>query len=154
MNDHFRPTAKSIILDIASRKGQIVYGQQSVNQQLPKRLRRETTDYDILTKKPKEEAIELTARLNRLYGNKYRVKEAKHKGTYKVKDIKTGETIVDYTLKRKSPKTKTMLGVKYADTEYAKRKIKKILKDKNSSYRHEKDLDILDRIKQVEKKVW
>lgn len=154
MSDYFRPSAKSIILDIASRKGQIVYGQQSINQQLPPRLRRETKDYDILAKQPKKEAEMLAYRLNRIYGNRYEVKPAIHKGTYKVKDIETGETLVDYTSPRRHPKTKNLLGVKYADTDYAKRKIKKILKDIKSEFRWAKDKDILERIKKVEKKIW
>lgn len=154
MTDYFRPTAKSIILDVASRKGQIVYGQQSINQQLSPHLRRKTKDYDILAKQPKKEAEMLVYRLNRLYGNKYEVKPARHKGTYKVKDMTTGETLVDYTSPRRHPKTKRVLGVKYADTNYAKRKIKKILKDINSEYRWEKDKDILKRIKKMEKKIW
>ncbi|MFO7888282.1 MAG: hypothetical protein R6U59_08185 [Eubacteriales bacterium] len=154
MVDYLRPTPKSIILEIASKKGQVVYGQQSINQQLPPYLRRETKDYDILTKKPKQEADMLAYRLNRIYGNKYKVKPAKHRGTYKVKDIDTGETIADYTSPRRPPKSKNLLGVKYADTDYAKRKIKKILKDDKSKYRWEKDKDVLERIKKVEKKIW
>jgi len=154
MSESFRPTAKSIILDIASRKGQIVYGQQSINQQLPSHLKRKTKDYDIFAKQPKKEAEMLVYRLNKIYGEKYKVIPARHKGTYKVMDAITGENIVDYTSPRRKPKTKNILGVKYADTNYAKRKIKKILKDPNSKFRWEKDKDVLNRIKKVEKKIW
>ncbi len=34
--------AKNIILNIASKKGQVVYGQRAINQQIPTHLKRKT----------------------------------------------------------------------------------------------------------------
>ncbi len=92
-------------------------------------------------------------KLNKQNGN-YAVVKAKYGRTWKVKDTKTGETIADYTQPGRYPKTKKILGVKYADTDSAKRKIGKILKDKSSSYRHDKDRDMLERIKKGEIMPW
>lgn len=144
---------ENIILDIASRKNQIVYGQQAVNRQIPTYLKKKTKDYDILTKNPKAAAEELVRRLKQQNGD-YEIKKAIYKRTWKVKDKKTGETIADYTQPSRYPKTKTILGVKYADTEYSKRKILKTLRNEFAKYRWEKDKDVLQRIKKGEQKIW
>lgn len=141
------------ILDLASKNKQIVYGQQAINQQLPIYLRKKTKDYDIYTKEPEKAAKELLKRL-KMNNGEYEIKKAKYGRTYKIKDKKTGETIVDYTQPGRYPKTKNILGVKYADTDFAKRKIKKILKDESASYRWEKDKDTLERIKKGEIMPW
>lgn len=141
------------ILDLASKKSQVVYGAQSTNIQLPTNLRRKTSDYDILTKKPEKAAKELANRLNKEFGNGFKVVKARYSKTFKVKD-KEGKTVADYTATTKKPKTKTILGVKYASTDYQKRKIRKILKDEGSKFRWDKDLDTLQRIKKGEKDIW
>jgi hypothetical protein len=143
---------RNIILELASKKRQIVYGQQAINEQLPTHLKRKTKDYDILTKKPELAAKELADKLNKQNGN-YKVVKAIYSRTWKVKDDK-GETVADYTRPSRYPKTKTILGVKYADTSYAKRKIDKILKDEKAKYRWDKDKDILERIKKGEVMPW
>lgn len=146
---------RNIILSLAQKNRQVIYGGQSTNIQLPKHLRRDTSDYDILTKKPKFFAEKLASMLNKEYrNNDFKVEEAFHKGTYKVKDSK-GNTLVDYTYTTKKPKSKLVLGVRYADVNYSERKLKKILKDESSSFRHEKDLNTIKRIKEYKNiKLW
>lgn len=148
-------SAKNIILDLASKQRQVVYGQQSINQQLPVHLRRETEDFDILAVHPKKSAYELAEKLNKRFGEgNFTVERAKYNKTWKVKS-KDGKTVADYTkvLGRK-PKSKLILGVHYADTDYSKRKINKILKDESSSYRHDKDRDTLNRLKEGDVELW
>src|SRR6056297_334153 len=113
-----------------SKKNQIVYGQQSINSQLPTHLKRKTVDYDIFTKNPRRAAEELTEKLNKQNSN-YKVVKAKYGRTWKVKN-KEGETVVDYTRPGRKPRTKNILGVKYADLEYSKRKAKKILRNEKA----------------------
>lgn len=143
---------RNIILNLAVKRNQIVYGQQSVNEQLPSYLKRKTKDYDILTKNPKESAQELAELLNKQNGN-YKVVKAIYGRTWKVKN-EQGETIADYTRPGRLPNTKNVLGVKYADLEYSKRKAQKILKKPEASYRWEKDRDLIDRIKKGGRKQW
>lgn len=146
-----KPT-RNIILELASKKDQIVYGQQSINQQLPTYLKKKTVDYDIFTKNPKGAAEALAEILNKQNGN-YKVVKAKYGRTWKVKN-EQGETIADYTQPSRYPRTKNILGVKYATPEYAKDKIKRILKDEKAKYRWDKDLDTLKRIKKGETMPW
>lgn len=142
-------TARGILLNLIAQKKQTIYGARAINRQLPLNLRRETYDYDILTKKPKQAAEELVMKLNKEYGQEeFKVVPAKHKGTYKVKEVKTGKTIADYTGTTKKPKSKKVLGVRYANLPYQERKLKRILKDEASAFRHEKDIETLQRIKQ------
>ena len=140
---------KNVILDMAQKKKQVVYGQQSVNIQIPAHLRRETKDYDIYTKKPEQSAKELVERLNKKYGDgKFEVVKGINKKTYKVKRGK--DTVADYTGTTRKPISKKVLGVAYANIGYQKSKIKKILKDPKALYRHEKDRDTLDKINKSE----
>lgn len=142
---------KNIIMDLASKKGQIIYGQRAINQQLPSHLKRKTVDYDIYSSKPEQAAKALAMKLNK-NGN-FEVVKAKYGRTWKVKD-KSGETIADYTQPGRHPKTKNVLGVKYAELSASKRKIGKILRDESSFYRHDKDREMLSRIKKGEIQPW
>lgn len=145
-------TARGIILNLAKERKQVIYGAQSINRQLPSNLRKPTKDYDILTKQPKKSAEELALRLNKEYGKeKFKVVPARYSKTFKVKDIDTNETIADYTRTTKKPKSINEFGVNYAKVDYQEGKIKKILKDESSKFRHDKDFDTLQRIKQSKK---
>ena len=139
---------KQIILQDASEDGHIVFGARASNIQLPPHLKKHTEDFDIFTKKSKQEAEETEKKLDKAYGGDYfRVQEAKHKGTYKVKSNVTGRTVADYTSQGKKPNFKKILGVKYATLNSIKRKIGKTLRDEAQSFRHDKDRETLQRIK-------
>jgi hypothetical protein len=139
--------ARQIILDKAQKEQQIIYGARAINRQLPIYLKKKTEDYDILTKKPKSSAEELVNELNRRLGKKeYVVVKAKHKGTYKIKDI-SGRTIVDYTQLKRIPKNIASWGNRYYDIKSIKKNIQKRLKDPTKEFRKQKDLDALNRIR-------
>lgn len=146
--------AEGILKGELARQKQIVYGARASNINLPSYLQKHTTDYDVLTKKPKKSAEELMKKLNREYGGEYfRIEPAQHKGTFKVKSNVTNKTIVDFTRAYRHPKTTEHLGIKYATTESIKRAIKKSLKKPEAEFRKEKDLELLQRIK-LGKKLW
>jgi len=142
---------RGILLNLVAKNRQVIYGATSVNYYLPPHLRRETKDIDILTKKPKMYAEEAVRELNKNIKNGFRVEEAKHVGTFKVKDVKTGKTIADYTRTTKQPKSYNLFGVRFATEKYSEGKLKKVLRDEASKHRWEKDRDTLQRIKQARK---
>ena len=146
---------RNIILNLAQKHRQIIHGQQSTNIQLPQHLRRDTTDYDIYTKKAKFMADKLVEELNKEHGKNYYVEPAVHKGTFKVKDWE-GHTIADYTEHiGRNPKTTNILGIHYTKPSYSEYKLKKLIKDEKNKFRNEKDLNTLNKIKQYKKiKVW
>jgi hypothetical protein len=136
------------ILNLAQKKGQIVYGARATNVQLPTYLRKKTEDYDILTKKPKKSARELVNELKKVTGKDFKIEKAQHKGTYK---IKLGDkTIVDYTQLKKLPKIKESWGIKYKDLSSIKKSTRRLIKKPSAEFRRDKDLSTLDRIKQLE----
>jgi hypothetical protein len=144
--------AKQLILQDAAKDEHIVFGAQASNAQLPSHLKKHTEDFDIFTKKSKKEAEEMEKKLDKAYGGDYfRVQPAKHKGTYKVKSNVTNRTVADYTSQGKKPRTKNILGVKYATLSSIKRKISKTLRDEKQEFRHDKDRETLQRIKLHEK---
>lgn len=144
--------AKQLILQDAAEDGHIIFGAQASNAQLPPQLRKHTEDIDIFTKKSKKEAEQMEKKLDKAYGGDYfRVQQAEHKGTYKVKSNVTNRTVADYTSQGKKPSVKKILGVKYATLSSIKRKLGKTLRDEASSFRHDKDRETLQRIKLHEK---
>ena len=147
----YTPTKQDIvnaILNKAQKERQIIHGARAVNIQLPPHLRRKTKDYDVYTKNPEKHAKELANELNKKFKNGFKVVKGKHKGTFKVK--KNDETIVDYTQVTKHPKTINQLGVRYARTDYAKRKLRKLIRDETKAFRREKDIETLEKLKRGE----
>jgi hypothetical protein len=136
---------RTLVLNKAQSKGQIIYGARAINQQVPTYLRKETKDYDILTKNPKKSAIELANDIKRVTSKQVSVEPATHKGTYKVKV--NGESVVDYTQLKGTPKIKKSWGNKYQDIKTIKRNIQKRIRDPTKEFRKEKDLEALGRIK-------
>jgi glutamate synthase domain-containing protein 2 len=136
---------RALVLNKAQSKGQIVYGARAINQQVPDYLKKKTEDYDILTKKPKKSAQELANEIRKITSKQVSVEPAKHKGTYKVKI--NGESVVDYTQIKRTPKTKFSWGNKYYDIKSIKQNIAKRVKDPTKEFRKEKDLDAFRRIK-------
>ena len=144
--------ANQLILQDATEDGHIIYGAQALNMQLPPHLKKHTEDFDIYTKKSKQEAEQMEKKLDKAYnGDYFKVKEAKHKGTYKVKSNVTNRTVADYTSQGKKPSFKKILGTKYATINSIKRKIGKTLRDEAQAFRHDKDRETLQRIKLHEK---
>jgi len=137
---------RQIILDTAQKENQIVHGSRAFNIQAPYYLRKKTKDYDILTTKPKKSAQSVSKRLRRVLGKDVKVVKGYHKGTYKVKV--NGRTIADYTQLKTKPKVKKHWGIKVRDIKSIKRDAQRLLK--KVPYRKEKDLDTLQRIKQIE----
>ena len=150
LSDDSELTIRSIVLNLAQKKGQIVQGTRALNPQLPIRLQRKTEDYDILTNNPKKSAKETAEYLKRYTSKTVELRPAKHKGTYRV--IVNGKVVADYTqITRKIP-TKKILGVKYVDIKQIKRGANKRVNISTKSFRREKDLDTLERIRQIESK--
>lgn len=137
---------RQIILDKAQKKEQIIHGARAINRQLPTYLRKETEDYDVLTRKPKQSAEELVEELNKRVGkNEFRIEKAQHKGTFKIKDS-SGKTIADYTQLKKVPKTVTSWGNKFYNLSSIKKNIQKRLHNPTKEFRKEKDMNALGRI--------
>ncbi len=146
-----RSKVKEVILKNARRKGHIIFGARSVNQQIPKFLHKHTEDYDIFSKTPETTAKRVEKKLDKSFGgNFFSVKEALHKGTFKVQNNVTKSNVADYSKPdRKVPFVKRK-GVKYAKLSFQKEQIKKSLSDPASKFRHNKDLESRQRIKIAE----
>jgi len=154
-----KPFIDKIILNMARKKKQVIYGARSIEAQNPL-FARDTSDYDILSKHPKSDANELKRKLNRLMQiNYFYSKPAKHKGTFKVKgigmdmkkDTEDDESIADYTgqltgMSNNVPTYKKN-GVRYRLLKIELERKKAILKDPEFAFRREKDKDDINRIK-------
>ena len=144
-----------IILNIAKQRKQIIYGARSIQKQA-NLFSRDTKDYDIFDKNPKRSAQILQRKLDKNVGfDFYYMKEAEHKGTWKVKNkgadgiqnTKDDESIADYTKPDKKIKFVMINGIRYRVLkEELKRKVATV-KDPEFKFRHEKDKDDIRRIK-------
>jgi len=138
-----------VVLDTATKEGQIVHGARAFNLQSPTYLRKRTIDYDILTKKPKKYAQEVAKQLSRRLGKEVKVVKGSHKETYRVKV--NGEVVTDYTQLKYKPKTKKVWGTQVKDIKSIKRSVQRLIKKKESEFRREKDISTLDRIQEIER---
>jgi len=132
---------------------EVIYGARAINVRVSKNLKRKTTDYDIYTKNPRKQALEAEQKLDKHMGfNAFESKVAQHKGTWKVKSRVTGEGVADYSKPNNKIPYDKIKGKKYIKISRIKQTIKKTLKDPESTYRHAKDKDALNRIKIHEKR--
>jgi hypothetical protein len=128
---------------------EVVYGARALNKQFPPFLREETVDFDIYSKKPKEDAKEVEQALDNHFGGDYfSVEPAQHPNTWKVKGI-NGKTYADYTKKPQGIQSKKIDGVNYQTLKSNATHIKRTLKDETAKYRWKKDRDALNRIKLI-----
>ena len=141
-------TIRGVILDYAQKNKQIIYGSRGFNLQAPTILRKKTSDYDLLAKKPKKSAHEVAKILRRRLKREVTVKKAVHKGTWKV--LIDDEPVIDYTQIKRKPKTKKVWGLKVKDIKAVKKNVRRLIKKPETKFRREKDIDVLDRIKQIE----
>lgn len=141
----------TVIINHVKKKGLILFGQKAVNRQLPKDLRKDTEDYDIFSQTPKKTAKRIERKLDRKFkGDFFFVKEALHKGTYKINSHVGNKGIADVSKPdRKVPIVKRK-GIKLAALSFQKQQIKKSLNDPESKFRHPKDREVRSRIKIAE----
>ena len=138
-----------VVLSKAQKDNQIIHGSRAYNAQSPQHLRKSTTDWDILTKKPKKAAEEVAKTLKRRLGKDVNVVKGSHKGTYRVKIGK--EVIADYTQIKTAPKTNKSWGNQYRSIKSIKRNATRLSNNPKLDYRKAKDLDTLSRIKKIER---
>lgn len=140
---------RAIILDNAKEKNQIVHGASAFNIQSPDYLKKETSDYDVLTKRPKKSAYETARKLSRVLNKEVVVKKGRHPGTYKVQV--DNKTVADYTQLRNSPRTVKSWGVKVKSINSIKRNAQRLVKNPKTEFRREKDMDTLTKIREIER---
>jgi hypothetical protein len=144
-----------IILEIVKKEFDIVYGAQSIKKQIGF-LGRETYDWDIFSKNPKQSASKTHRELEEIKkGNQFFVKPAIHKGTYKVMSVgqdnkpktKDDVGIVDFTIMPKpEPPFKNINGIRYRTISKEESAKNKALRDKTQKFRWEKDQEDKNRI--------
>ncbi len=138
-----------IVREIKKRK-LILFGARSLNRQLPKFLKKETKDYDIIVTKrePQQVAKELERKLDKRFkGNLFFVEKGKAKGVYKVKRTLGKEGIIDVVkVQEKVPFVKRR-GVRVSTLDFEKAKIKESLANPEAKFRHDKDRERRERIR-------
>ena len=140
-----------VVLSTIGKK-EVIYGARALNKRFPKHLDRQTTDYDVYSPTPQKDARQAERRLDKHFGGDYfHVKQAQHKGTYKVVSKINGEGYADFTKPEQKIPADKIGGKRYVKLSHVKKTIRKTLKDPESKYRHAKDRDALNRILIYEK---
>jgi len=143
---------KAAVINFLKKKKNIVYGQRSINSQ-SKYLHRSTDDWDAYSKNPKSDAHKLQAKLDKIAAaDYYYSKEAKHKGTFKVKGLGNDlvpsaddESIADFSKPEGKIQTVKKDGVRYRHLKQEIAAKQRSLADPTQKFRHEKDKGDLDR---------
>lgn len=137
---------------------EIVYGARAMNIHLPINLRRHTRDYDIYSRTPKAKAIKLEKALDRdSGGNFFYVKQALHKGTWKVMDIGLDNRrgtyddfgVADYSKPDRKIRFNIINNIRYASLSERAKDARKSLRNPRFQFRHSKDRFDLWRINQA-----
>lgn len=125
-----------------------IYGGRAMNESLPIHLRTITTDYDIFSSNPRRSARQLERKLDRQAGGDcFVVRQAQHRGTWKVVRKNDNKGIADFTKPKERFGSIRNDGVSYTDLDYEEKKRKQMLRDKKAKYRHDKARDDLTRIR-------
>ena len=132
--------------------GEIIYGEQALKKRFPKWLERQTIDFDIYAKHPKREAIETEQALDRRFGGDFfKVEPAQHEGTWKVISNVNNQGYADFSIPDEPVPFDKIGKHNYVSLEVEKKHRRKSLSDPDSSWRHGKDRDALNRILIYEK---
>jgi len=146
---------KGLILGVAKKRNQVVYGARSIEAQ-NNLFARDTKDWDVFDKNPKKVSKIVEKLLNKeMKSNYFYSKEAMHKGTWKVKGIgddnimgtPDDEDIADYSKLEKGVPFIIKNGVRYRKLKEEIKAKKKSVADPEFEFRHKKDKDDLNRIK-------
>ena len=146
-----KPKIRKTILKQTKKDNNVIYGARAVMAQAHPVTRRLTEDYDIYSKTPRRSAKKLECSLDKQFGrDQFYVKEAMHKGTWKVMDrglkksVKDDAGIVDYSKPDRKVRTVVRNGIRYVHITETKKDKKRSLKDPQSAFRHKKDQRDLD----------
>lgn len=132
----------------------IVHGTRSRNAQLPRNLTRKTRDWDVFAKNPKKAAMNMEKALDKKFrGDFFSVKKGatKRLKVHKVVSNVTGKGFVDFSVPDRQVPTIAKRGVRFATLQDQVRRARKVVKNPEASFRREKDLDFLRRVKKFEK---
>lgn len=157
-----RGDSKRIILKNVQRNNGVVYGASAAQIRMGA-LARPTTDVDAFVRNPKMVAMQTEKQLDNSWGkDQFYVKQAKHKGTYKIKnkgfDMKKGTkddfTVADFSNPpRQMPPYNNINGLNVVRLSHIQQTKSQSLKDPRYKFRHPKDSEDINRIKFFNKKL-
>ena len=146
---------KRIILSNVQRNDGVVYGATAAQMRMGSNAR-QTRDVDAFVRNPRRVAQQTEKQLDSNWGSdQFYNKQAKHKGTWKVKDKgfdgKMGtdddKTVADFSpMTKPAPRTSVIGGMKVVELSHVKQTKSKSLENNKFKYRHPKDREDVDRI--------
>ena len=152
---------KRVLLGQTKKEGNLVYGGQSLRAQMGA-IARKTRDYDIFSKQPSRSANVTRKNFDRVHGRKdFFVKQGRYKNTKKVmwkgvdgrKNTRDDVGMVDYTKQTRQIPYKRIRGVKYSTLTHETKTRHQILREKQFKFRHDKDLEDMERMKFYERRL-
>ena len=150
---------EQIVIAQAKQNNSIIFGGQAIKKHIGF-FARPTNDFDVLSNRPKRSARQLERKLDRIAQEDiYFTKPALHPGTTKVmnkgRDMRKGTRddigIVDYSKPRRGIKSKIINGVKYVLLSETIKDKRKAIADPQFTFRKEKDLEDIRRIKRFKR---
>ncbi len=146
---------RRVVLSNLQRKGGIIFGSRASNAQLPRFLEKKPKDFDIFVNRPKRRAIEVETKLDKLFrADLFKVKrgQSKEVRTFKVKTIRGDDTVVDFTNPNRFIPSVAIQGRRFATLADEKRRAVRNLTKPSARFRRQKDLDLLKRIAEFERR--
>lgn len=156
-------TKDEVISEEAKKRGDVVYGSQSIKAQIGL-FGREPGDWDLQSRHPSISAKRVEHRLDQASGGDfyYTSPSSYHEGTFKVKEIgldnKRGTNddlqIADYTKRRVGLREQRLLnGLRVMDLQQTLADKERAVSNPEFGYRRDKDLEDISRIKFFRKNI-
>ncbi len=140
---------------LAKNKVGVVHGTRATNAQLPRRLKRETLDWDVFVKNPELRARQLEHKLDKRFrGDVFKVERGLGSpgvNVYKIISNDTGEGLVDFATPSRQVESVAKRGVRFATLRDQKMAAMRNVSKPELKFRREKDQNLLNRIKKFEK---
>ena len=149
-----RKNIDSVVLREIKKRKLVLFGARSLNRQLPKFLRKETKDYDVIVtdRDPKVVARQLEKKLDKKFkGNLFVVEKGKAEGVFKVKRVLGKEGVIDVVKSEKKVPFVKRKGVRVSTLAFEQAKIRESLANPKAKFRHDKDRERRGRIRIFER---
>lgn len=140
---------------LAKNKVGIIHGSRAANVQLPKNLNVQTRDFDVFVRNPEKRAAQVEKILDRRFrGDFFSVKRG---ATEKLRVNKvisnvTGKSHVDFSVRDRVIPTVSKRGLKFATLKDQVARAKQNIQDPSKEFRREKDISLIRRARQFNKK--
>jgi len=137
--NYTKESIDNAVIDEVKRRKHIIHGAKSANLQMPEPFQRQTKDWDVWARSPREAQDKMEDYLDKVAGYDAFAETSiplsgSNETVYRVVDRLTGHEVVDFVKTPKDAKYKLINGVRYETLDYAKKIYQNIIRNPEINY--------------------